>query len=326
MQDFKADLIIPCDDDAVADLHDLCGSDADLRSLIERSLGSMEYFPILESRELVLQTAADLGILVPETRGISRQDDLRSWDFSRGAALKLDRTSGGSGVVLVHSHAEAVTAFHELNRLRQKRSNARMTLQQFIKGRPANTMFACWSGELLGVETVQVFASKGPTGAAIIVGSIQSEEANHAAESLTRKLGLSGFFGLDFILEEGTGRPYLIELNPRMTQLGHLRLSPQGDLANLLGAKLREEAPVPPTDCIREATVALFPHALKWDRKKRYLNSSFHDVPVNDPGLYDALLRDAWPERSPISHLYHLLGLPRWRKMFTWDDSAAAKN
>ena len=98
-------------------------------------------------------------------------------------------------------------------------------------------MIACWQGEVLGIVTVEVITSQGATGAATVVRLIRNEELRGQQPLLTRKFGLSGFHGLDFMIDGADQRRYLIELNPRSTQLGHLRLSEQGDLAGALLAR-----------------------------------------------------------------------------------------
>jgi len=54
---------------------------------------------------------------------------------------------------------------------------------------------------------------------------IDSCEMSIVAEKIVRRLHLSGLIGFDFMLEEQTGNPYLIEVNPRATQVGHLTLA-----------------------------------------------------------------------------------------------------
>ncbi|PYU61922.1 MAG: hypothetical protein DMG55_05910 [Acidobacteria bacterium] len=44
------------------------------------------------------------------------------------------------------------------------------------------------------------------------------------AEKMVRRLNLSVLHGLDWMLETYTGKPYLIEMNLRATQVGHLAL------------------------------------------------------------------------------------------------------
>lgn len=59
---------------------------------------------------------------------------------------------------------------------------------------------------------------------------IDHSEMAQAACKLAQRLELSGFHGLDFVLEADSGAAYLIELNPRCTQLGHLSIARQGSL------------------------------------------------------------------------------------------------
>ena len=107
-------------------------------------------------------------------------------------------------------------------------------MQEFIPGRPANTLMACQDGKVLGLVTVEVLFANSLTGSALAAQLVENDEIRTAAERIAGRLQLSGFHGLDFVIEEGTGHAYLIELNPRCTQLGHLQVGSQGDLAGVL--------------------------------------------------------------------------------------------
>jgi predicted ATP-grasp superfamily ATP-dependent carboligase len=329
------DLIVPADDGVVWQLHELHARHPELRSIIEQSLGPAETYPIIRSRDALLQTAVELGIRVPETRLVSSEADLDRWPAGSPCVLKLDGTWGGSGVAIVRSRAEAGVAFHKLSRTigagvvwkrwlvnhdplawwsRGKRDKSSVSIQQFIPGRPANAMIACWKGELLGIVSVEVLRSQGATGAATVVRLIQNEDMQKAACLLAHKLHLNGFHGLDFMIEEGSGLPYLIELNPRCTQLGHLRLPAQDDLAGMIAAKVagakQESQPVSTEtseleDLVRGNTIAFFPQALTWNPSSPYLRSAYHDVPWEEPALFRELLRGSWPERQFLSRIYH---------------------
>ena len=158
--------------------------------------------------------------------------------------------------------------------------------------------------------TVEVITSQGATGAATVVHFIRNEEIELAATLLARKLGLSGFHGLDFMIDGQSGAAYLIELNPRSTQLGHLRLPGQGDLAGALLATMTGETLDASTDCIQGDTVAFFPQTFNWNPKSVYLKSGYHDVPWEEPKLLRELLLEIWPERQWMSRLYHFFRVP----------------
>ena len=330
----QPDLIVPCDDGVVWQLHELHSKYAGLNNLIQRSLGSENSYKEIQSRGTFLELAAKLGIRVPRTVTVISDLELSGWCVKDPAVLKLDGTWGGSGVSIVHSPEEAVAAFRRMStpmgagfawkrwlvnhdplaiwswRRHEKPS---VTIQSFVPGRPANTMFACWEGKVLAIVTVEVLTSQGATGAATVVRLVKNQEIDTAARLLARRLRLSGFHGLDFMIEEKTGAAYLIELNPRSTQLGHLRLPGQGDLAGVLARQLSGEPEMipPPEDCIAGDTVAFFPQTINWNPKSKYLWSGYHDVPWEEPALFRDLLLDWWPDRQWISRIYHYFRAPR---------------
>lgn len=321
------DIVIPCDDRAVWQLHDLHARRPDLRDLIESSLGRSEAFPILRSRSRLMQVANECGICVPETQALESASDVRAWFLANPATavVKVDGTWGGSGVQIVHSEEQALLALERFSAPEKPGSSWKrwlinrdplafwrgprphFSIQRFVPGRPANCMIATWKGRLLGIVSVEVLCTQGTTGASTIVRLVRNEEMTRNAERLTAKLGLSGFHGLDYILEEQSGTPFLIELNARCTQLGHLLLRDQGDLAGLLCAQLGARAEGISELSIDRDMVAFFPQALAWNPDSPYMQQCHHDIPWSQPALVRELLRDPWAERQWLSRLYHWL-------------------
>jgi hypothetical protein len=313
----------------VAQLHALHTLEPSLRPLIERSLGSPENYALIENRHLFLSAAIDLGIRVPMTRRVATVDDLVAWHAEFGTAvLKVDGESGGNGVNISHSLDESIAAWRELRLPRRpmtawkrlvidrdplalwsRRANGvrEVTVQEFIPGRPANSMFACWGGEVLAMVSVVVVASEGPTGAAIIVRVIKDEAVKTAAKRVASRLRLSGFYGLDFIIDSRTGASQLIEMNPRCTQLGHIEFIDQGSLAGAFSAVLRGElGPQPVPESAQIHKIALFPQALAAGEVCRpYLAASYHDVPSEEPELHAELMLQSWPQRRWAARFYH---------------------
>jgi carbamoylphosphate synthase large subunit len=327
----RPDVVIPCDDGVVAQLHELHKLDPSLRPLIERSLGAPDSFSVVESRYRLLNAAIKVGIRVPRTRRVEKTEDLERWheDIAAAAVIKVDGESGGNGVRIVHSLDESLAAYRELRapcssatawkRLaidrnplalwqRHHQRVREVTVQEFIPGRPANSMLVCWRGELLSSVSVIVVAAEGATGASSIVRVIQNERMKRAAELLVSRLNLSGFYGLDFIMESGTGLPYLIEMNPRCTQLGHIEIAGLGSLAGVLSAALRGRPQPPIQNPISGNTIALFPQALAAGKTCRpYIDASYHDAPVEEPQLMRELMLSSWPQRQWIARFYHFL-------------------
>ena len=322
-------LVVPSDDRGVQHLHELyqraqsLGASGVVTELIARSLGSPESFSIVAGRCELLEIAKQEGLRVPQTKQLSTADDLKSWKTTNELpwVLKGDGTFGGRGVRIAQTPEEAESHFREIQELfggmrAVKRAivnrdpfwlrpwwnqvKPAVIVQSYIVGRPANCAFLCWRGEVLAGIAVEVVSSDGLTGPASIVRVVDNPEMMLAAERIARRLCLSGFFGLDFMIEDGGNACYLIEMNPRCTPLSHLQLGKKRDLvaalaAKLLGRPLTETAPVTDKDLI-----AYFPQA--WHCRSEFLDVSFQDIPKGEPKLIEELIRP-WPDRSLLYRL-----------------------
>jgi hypothetical protein len=331
LREFNPDIVVPCDDGVVAQLHALHAQQPSMRETIERSLGAPQNYSIVSSRYKLLSTAMDLGICVPKTGVVTGSEDLAGWHANGASAsvLKVDGESGGNGVRITRSLRDSVAAWRQLGArrsigaackrmaidryplalwMRKSQSDREIIIQAFVRGRPANSMFACRQGKVLSMVSVAVVVSDGPIGAATIIRRISNESMSRAAELLAARLQLTGFYGLDFIIESATETPYLIEMNPRCTQLGHLEFPDEGSLAGIFSAALRNESPPAPIRPISNATIALFPQAgAVRQARYQYIDSSYYDVPWDEPQLVRELLLEPWPQRRWAARLYHSL-------------------
>lgn len=324
-------LVIPTDDQAVQELQQLALVDPVVRTLYERSLGSLESGMLLGGRESLSRLAAKLDIAAAESvvvRSIDEASDIaREWGYP--AVLKKDATWGGNGVAILRDASELAAAFQRLRRpvsfaarckrrlvnsdpLAFAKSNHHsddMTMQRYVEGTPANAMFSCLEGRLLADYQVRVCASLGRTGAAVLVEKIDDPRIREAGLKLALELGLSGFFGLDFVLRHGTGDPLLIELNPRTTQLGHLPTEDGADLAGHMYAAWTGH-PVPlSTGDPGTKRIAFFPQALRSNIDPALLTDAYIDMP-QEPALTAELKKTGWPERQWIARAYHAFRRP----------------
>jgi ATP-grasp domain len=328
--EIRPDVIVPCDDGVVAQLHELHSREPSLRPLIESSIGPSESYPIVSSRYRLLDAAAQLGIRVPRTETVAGLKDLENWHKAAPSTsvLKVDGESGGNGVRFSHTLEQSLEAWKEFTAPTsfstalkrhlidrdplafwgsKRKSYREVTVQEFISGRPANSMILCREGKVLSALSVVVVASEGPTGAATVVRRIDNESMTHAGERIAAKLNLTGFFGLDFVLAPDSEIPYLIELNPRCTQLGHVEFSVHGSLADVFCAAWRGE---PLSNHVNRPigaeTVALFPQArAAGGICDQLIDLSFHDVPWDEPRLVSELMKGPWPQRQRLARMYH---------------------
>jgi hypothetical protein len=323
-------IIIPCDDRAVGHLHELHARarhqgalGKKTASLIEKSLGSPENYPVVSSRYDFLRIAREEGLRVPDTEQINSESDLKSWQGRKKFpwVMKADGTYGGHGVKIAHTLDEAARFRQELTRFyRAGRAIKRMfvnrdafwirpwwkdvkpaiSVQAYIHGRPANCGVVCWKGKVLAGTGVEVVSAAGATGPAAVVRVVDKPDMMLCAERIAGRMNLSGFFGLDFVIEEGSGLTYLIEINPRPTRVCRLQLGKGRDQVGALCAQLsnRPIRDVPPVT--QNRMIAYFPDA--WDARSEFLESSFHDIPEAGPELLEELRRP-WPTTSLLWRL-----------------------
>jgi hypothetical protein len=330
LQAMRPDLIVPCDDRAVAHLHDLYFSsraDAALRRLIVRSLGDPAGYDAGLSRGMSLELARQEGIEVPAFRVLQSEADVRAWcgEQQLPAIMKTEGSWGGAGVALVDSADAACTAFRRMSQPLSTWRAARFVLcdrdpfplagwlsrarpavvgQSFIHGSPATTMAACWQGEVLAATSATVLDTAYKFSAATVIQPVDHPDMASATTRLVRRLGLSGFCGLDFMIEHGTGKTWMIELNLRATQLGHLPLATGSTLAGAMLGRLRDEAPPSVTfPLIAYGTVAFFPQAWLSRSAASLLPMAYRDVPWKEPALIAELQRPPWEMRGPLARL-----------------------
>ncbi len=317
----KPDLILPVDDLAVRELHDLYENSVEdnragvmLRGLIERSLGAPEGFPVVRSRSALIDLARQEHVRAPITEVVSSADHLEDWISRNGlpTVLKANGTAGGEGVRIARSWEQAEQSFRALQApplLKQAMERALLHLdtklvraalfrrrstvnaQAFVSGQDATSLIACWKGEVLGELHFEVLQEKHRHGPATVVRLIENSEMSAAAGKIVRRLGISGFCGFDFVIEERTGDAYLLEMNPRVTQVAHLALGPGRDLPAALYAVLTGTALKTSTSVTDQKTIALFPQEWLRSPKSPYLESAYHDVPWGEPDLIRACVR-----------------------------------
>jgi hypothetical protein len=324
----QPDLIVSGDDLATRHLHSLHArqlrdgkAGSPMAALIKRSLGAPESFPFVDARAALMDLAQQEAVRVPPTQVIRNTGELRQWVETMGlpVALKADGTSGGNGVRIARTLAEAELAFLQLQAppllaravkralvnhdktlvwasfLRQRRV---VNAQAFVEGREATSTVVCWKGAILASLHFEVVNKTSSAGHATVVRLIEHREMAAAAEAMVHRLQLSGMYGFDFMLESGTENAYLIEINPRSTQVGHLTLGPGRDLPAALYAVLSEKVVQPASKVTEKDTIALFPQEWIRDTQSAYLQSAYHDVPWDEPGLIRECVSNSRKQRK----------------------------
>jgi hypothetical protein len=342
----KPDVIVPGDDLATQHLHRLYdesrrkgGAGEAACSLIERSLGAPENFAILYARSKFIDMAREEGVRAPKTRVLRDSGDLKEWIAENGfpVVLKADFSSGGDGVRVVHSLEDAERALKVLQapplllRAAKRalldrdttlvwpsllRRRSVVNAQSFVAGREATSAIACWKGEVLAGLHFEVIHKGVSSGPATVLRLIDNADMSIAAERMARRLNLSGLHGFDFMLESQTGNAYLIEINPRSTQVGHLTLGLGRDIPAALYSAVSAQPACPATKITNDDTIALFPQEWIRDPSSTFLQSAYHDVPWDKPELIRACVRarrkqNAWYSQQSRLQAFSMARLAR---------------
>jgi carbamoylphosphate synthase large subunit len=331
---FQPDMVIPCDERTVRDLHALWRETRHqhVKLLIEKSTAPAPSYDIITSRAALLSLAQRQGARVPASMPLRDISELDKWTSENAApfVLKADGSWAGFGVRIISDASAAEGAYRRMTRrasgrlaIREsllesnhfgirswvRRERPAMSVQAYIDGWPANVGVACWQGEVLAAVCAESVATTSATGPSTVARIIHNTEMIDAATRVVMALGLSGMIGFDFMIEAATGAAYLIEMNPRNTPICAVRLGPGRDLAEALVARLARR-PVrdrpPRTD---RDIVVFFPDTWREDPANNFLHSGYHDVPWEQPELVRILMRPERRERYAILRMLRRLWL-----------------
>lgn len=264
------DVVVPADDLAAATVFDayLSGKlDRGSEFAVRRSLGDPATFSIRHSRALMGHIVVQAGIPAPRTWAVPDEQSLMPVLRLAGfpAVVKSDGSFGGIGVAVVRDAGEARAAYLRLSsppRLRRAlvdllrerdtynlnrfllRKRPQVSIQEFVDGEPATVSAVAWEGNVLGQMGFRVVRTRRPNGPSSVIEPMQHADMARAAATVARELGLSGPFGLDFIVSRDGSTASVLELNPRATHTAHLQVPWQErPLFHLLADQIGLHAP-----------------------------------------------------------------------------------
>jgi hypothetical protein len=275
----------------------ICSS-ADLVTVMRRSLGAPRHFETVVRKSALVEVARDLGLLTPTSQVIENASEIGDFADRHGypVVLKRDFGSGGTKVAICNDQRGASAALKTLDRhpdaIRTTSSDGRgfgwyekpprTIVQTFIDGRDTMCNFAAMNGRVLASFESALVERAWHLGPASVMRFAPNAAVAAQTERLVRFLDYSGFGEIDYIVHEPTGRPYLLEFNPRPTHATHLGKLLGADLCAAFRLALDGHQPKTLRPLATQIDVALFPPGKPDDTE---FSGVLRDLPTNDEPL-----------------------------------------
>jgi hypothetical protein len=319
--EYEPAAVIASDEQAVRQLHSLAldpTASEPTRNLVRRSLGAPSCYPVVTSKWATAELAKQLNIAVPRQSRINSVDEAVGFARKIGfpVILKRENSYGGIGSYVCRSERQLHHGYknlgtrswlrRRLQAIAQRNSLATINglswqpliIQKFHEGQLAFSAAVVDEGTMVsGLTAIAEAVFPAPTGASAVIRAIDAPDLLQASRTLIAATQCSGFVAVDFIIDSTSGRPYLLEINPRVTPLCHLGRLLGTDLCAAFAGRF---ARLPDTRRVLGQCdikmIALFPNEWMRDPRSPFLHSAYHDLPVDDP----ALIEDAY-RRLPVA-------------------------
>lgn len=304
VQETNPRLVVPCDDTAFRLMQMLATSPPDglrdasrVEALIRDSLGDPAWYRVSVDK-LVLPAAAEaLGVRVPAFTVTRDKKAARAFGATHGypVVLKRSGSSAGEAVRICSQPVELATEFGRLQLPRPADldgPNDELIVQAYVPGRNTNYHMAAWKGTVLTGYAAEKVERNPATGPSTIQRYHFSADMDDIAVKLTRGFGISGFLGLECMVDERTGATYLLELNRRMVPSHHRGSTFDVDHCAALQSALNGTAQATRTglDPGEEHLCVHFPQEWLRDPGSEWLRKCPVDVPWDEPDLMHAML------------------------------------
>lgn len=271
---------------------------APITALIQHSLGDPVHYANSIDKGRLVDRARAAGIEVPAGDAVGDIDDALRVARALGYPVIVRPTVGTSsmGVAMCGDEAElraAIAALPADAGARWPHARAPALVQKFLTGRRYNRAVAAWRGhEIAGYSRMALERWPSALSPASVASFVHAPAVAAASEQVVEALGVSGFAGIQFIDDQDTGRPCLIEINRRMVPATHAGRHAGVDLAAALAGALQGVSwtGLRDTAVDQQRGMVLFPQEWKRDFRSEHFATLPTDAPWDDPRLFAAML------------------------------------
>ena len=268
----------------------------ELEALIIRSLGPPQSYAVGVDKSLLQPVLQRAGVRIPEFTVAQTPQDAARFARELGGATFVKPSDGvGSRDVIecdtpqaAEAAARRVQAGFKLSAIRGAQPT--VLIQRRIVGHMLPRTSVAYDGiELAGFARERVHAIA-PGRGSTVVRYVCAPQPAQFSRAVAATLHLTGFFAVEYCVEQSSGDAYLIDFSRRMAPSTHTGSMVGVDLCAALAAALRGEA-VTPRDIPEGSSrmMTLFPQEVWRDPRSPALHQYPMDVPWDDPPLWLAL-------------------------------------
>ncbi len=184
------------------------------------TLPTYETLMRLHDKKQLHDLAADVGLDSPQTFYPQSSDEAREHikTVDLPVVIKMRKTSGAAGFRKVYERKGFAKAYFDVVKNNDLPESDLPMIQQLVEGPTTCTLHLCNAGDVVGevmYRGIRTMPRSG--GTTVFRGSIDDPISKAAAAKIIKHLQFTGLCGFDFIIDDHTGRPFLVDGNCRTT-------------------------------------------------------------------------------------------------------------
>jgi len=166
------------------------------------------------------ELAHEIGIDSPNTYYPQSSQEAREYiaKVDLPVVIKMRKTSGAAGFRKIYERAHFEKTYFDVVKNNKLPESDLPMIQQLVEGPTICTLHLCNQGEVIGQVMYKGLRTMPRTGGTTVFRhSVEDNASEEAAAKVVKHLNFSGLCGFDFIQDELTGRPFLVDGNCRIT-------------------------------------------------------------------------------------------------------------
>jgi hypothetical protein len=253
-----------------------------LTDIARKSLPDASAFKYSTDKWAASGFMAGMGFRTPQSTKVWSLQDLRDFVDQAGlpAIVKPLMGTAGEGVQILLTGDDVQNA--------RLSADSEWLAQKYIVGKAGACASVALEGKhIASIPYEKTISHPGETGPATLVTRLDNEVMTRGAAAYANAVNANGFYSMDYVIEEGSGDAYFLEVNARVVPLVTVSEKVGLDLCRAL-YKAMAGAPIPQLDTSAPRRIAFYPQELHRDPQSPYRNEIL-DEPFDDPLVHKAM-------------------------------------